>query len=152
MMATVELPDPQATAAFGRQLGERLFAGAVVSLVGPLGAGKTYLCRAIAEGLQVPDPRIVTSPTFVLAQEYEGGRLPVYHLDAYRLRGDAEFAESGAADYFEGTGVCLVEWGDRIPGCLPADHLRIELSATGPNSRRATLAGTGPSHSALLTG
>src|SRR5262249_55375085 len=82
---TVELPDEAATEAFGRGLGGRLFAGAVVALVGPLGAGKTRLARAVAEGLGVAG-RAVSSPTFVLVQEYRG-RLPVYHFDAYRLRG-----------------------------------------------------------------
>src|SRR5262245_66650234 len=82
----LDLPTPDATAAFGRRLAELLFQGAVVALIGPLGAGKTQLVRAIAEGLGVADSRIVSSPTFVLIQEY-AGRLPIYHFDAYRLRG-----------------------------------------------------------------
>jgi tRNA threonylcarbamoyladenosine biosynthesis protein TsaE len=146
----VDLPDPAATFEFGRRLGEHLFAGAVVALVGPLGAGKTYLSRSIAEGLGVPDSRVVTSPTFVLVQEYEGGRLPIYHFDAYRLAGDAEFAELGAEEYFAGRGVCLVEWADRVPGCLPDDYLRVELTVAGPNARRARLQATGPRHIVLL--
>ena len=149
-MVCIDLPNPVATLEFGRRLGQRLFAGATVALVGQLGAGKTFLSRAIAEGLGVPDSQIVTSPTFVLAQEYEGGRLPVYHLDVYRLPGEAAFAESGAADYFDGAGVCLVEWADRIPGALPGDHLRIELTATAPESRRVTLSATGPRHASLM--
>jgi tRNA threonylcarbamoyladenosine biosynthesis protein TsaE len=150
MSVSFDLPSPAATQEFGRRLGERLFSGAVVALVGQLGAGKTFLCRAIASGLGVPDTRIVTSPTFVLAQEYEGGRLPVYHLDVYRLPGESEFVASGAGEYFEGDGVCLIEWADRIRGALPGDHLRIELVATGPEERRATLSATGPRHAALL--
>src|SRR5437870_2864064 len=97
---TLDLPDLAATEAFGRRLGPLLFPGAVVALVGPLGAGKTHLVRAIAEGLGIADSRVVTSPTFVLIQEYRA-RLPVYHFDAYRLRGAGEFADLGAHEYFE---------------------------------------------------
>src|SRR5688572_7220392 len=106
------------TEAFGRRLGRLLFPGAVVALVGPLGAGKTHLVRAIAEGLGISDSRLVSSPTFVLIQEYEA-RLPIYHFDAYRLASEAEFADLGVQEYFEGCGVCLVEWADRVKGCLP---------------------------------
>ncbi len=112
-MRTIDLPDLAATEAFGRRLGGLLFPGAVVALIGPLGAGKTHLVRAVAAGLGVPDPRVVTSPTFVLIQEY-AGRLPVYHFDAYRLRGENDFSDLGAHEYFEGEGVCLVEWADRV--------------------------------------
>lgn len=146
---TIDLPDLAATTALGRRLGQRLFAGAVVALVGPLGAGKTHLVRALAEGLGVADSRCVTSPTFVLIQEYPG-RLPIYHFDTYRLAGEAAFAELGAGEYLEGDGVCLVEWADRVPGCLPADHLRVELELTGPTSRRARLEATGPRHAVLV--
>jgi tRNA threonylcarbamoyladenosine biosynthesis protein TsaE len=146
----VDLPDPAATRELGRRLGKLLFPGAVVALVGQLGAGKTFLCRAIAEGVDVPDCRVVTSPTFVLIQEYEGGRLAVYHFDAYRLAGEGEFAELGPAEYFEGRGVSLVEWADRVPGCLPADHLWLELDVTGPSSRRAIAEATGLRHTSLL--
>jgi tRNA threonylcarbamoyladenosine biosynthesis protein TsaE len=142
---TVDLPDLAATEALGRRLGALLFPGAVVALVGPLGAGKTHLARAIALGAGVPDGRVVTSPTFVLIQEYRG-RLPVYHFDAYRLRGEGEFFDLGAHEYLEGDGVCLVEWADRVPGCLPSDHLRVTLEVTGESSRRATFEARGPAH------
>src|SRR6266852_1307540 len=108
----LDAADLAATEAFGRRLGAALFPNAVVALIGPLGAGKTYLVRAIAEGLAIADSRVVTSPTFVLIQEYSA-RLPIYHFDAYRLRGAAEFADLGAHEYFQGDGVCLVEWADR---------------------------------------
>jgi tRNA threonylcarbamoyladenosine biosynthesis protein TsaE len=139
---TVDLPDLAATQAFGRRLGGLLFPGAVVALVGQLGAGKTHLVRAVAEGLGLADGRVVSSPTFVLIQEYPA-RLPVYHFDAYRLRGEAEFAELGAHEYFEGDGVCLVEWADRVRGALPPEHLRITLTVTGERSRRAEVEATG---------
>jgi tRNA threonylcarbamoyladenosine biosynthesis protein TsaE len=147
----LDLPDLAATEAFGRRLGRRLGPGTVVALVGPLGAGKTHLARAIALGLDVPDGRVVTSPTFVLVQEYRG-RLPVYHFDAYRLRTEAEFADLGAHEYFEGDGVCLVEWADRVPGCLPPDHLRVTLAVTGETSRRAVVEAVGQGGEAVPDG
>lgn len=146
---TLDLPTLDATDAFGRRLGSLLFPGAVVALVGTLGAGKTHLVRAIALGLGLHDPRVVSSPTFVLIQEYPA-RLPVYHFDAYRLRGDAEFADLGVHEYLDGDGVCLIEWADRVPGCLPPEHLRVELRVTGETSRRALLTASGPAYEALL--
>ncbi|HTU17064.1 MAG TPA: tRNA (adenosine(37)-N6)-threonylcarbamoyltransferase complex ATPase subunit type 1 TsaE [Gemmataceae bacterium] len=148
-MRIVDLPDLAATQAFGRQLGQRLWPGSVVALVGELGAGKTQLARAIAEGIGIPDSRVVTSPTFVLVQEY-AARLPIYHFDAYRLHREAEFADLGVHEYFEGEGVCLVEWADRVSGCLPAEHLHIALSVTGPTSRRAVIKGRGSAYEQLL--
>jgi tRNA threonylcarbamoyladenosine biosynthesis protein TsaE len=146
---TLDLPDPAATEAFGRRMGRLLFPGAVVALVGPLGAGKTHLTRAVAEGLGIADSRAVSSPTFVLIQEYRA-RLPVYHFDAYRLRGEGEFFDLGAHEYLEGDGVCLIEWADRVPGCLPAEHLRVELAVTGEASRRAAVTGYGERYEALV--
>ncbi|HKI34814.1 MAG TPA: tRNA (adenosine(37)-N6)-threonylcarbamoyltransferase complex ATPase subunit type 1 TsaE [Gemmataceae bacterium] len=148
---TLDLPDLAATETFGRRLGRLLFPGAVVALVGPLGAGKTHLTRAVAEGLGIADSRVVSSPTFVLIQEYRA-RLPVYHFDAYRLRGEGEFFDLGAHEYLEGDGVCLVEWADRVPRCLPAEHLRVELAVTGETSRRASVSGLGERYEALVRG
>ena len=145
----IDLPDLAATEAFGRRLATLLFPGAVVALVGQLGAGKTHLVRAVAEGLGVADSRVVTSPTFVLIQEY-AARLPIYHFDAYRLRGDAEFAELGAHEYFGGDGVCLIEWADRVPGCLPEEYLRATLEVTGETSRRLTLKAVGERYRELV--
>src|SRR4029077_18849360 len=139
---TLEFAGAEATTAFGRRLGGLLFPGALVALVGPLGAGKTHFVRAVAEGLGIADSRLVSSSTFVLIQEYRG-RLPIYHFDAYRLRGEGDFFDLGAHEYLEGNGVCLVEWADRVPACLPEEHLRIELTVTGEMSRRATITGWG---------
>jgi tRNA threonylcarbamoyladenosine biosynthesis protein TsaE len=138
----IGLPDPTATNALGHRLGALLFPGAVVGLVGTLGAGKTQLVRAVAEGLGIADSRRVSSPTFVLIQEYDA-RLPIYHFDAYRLRGARELFDLGVHEYLEGRGVCLVEWADRVPECLPVEQLRIELEVTGATSRRAIVTGRG---------
>ena len=148
-MTTIDLPDPAATQALGVRLGRLLFPGAIVALVGQLGAGKTSLVRAIADGLGVPDGRTVTSPTFLLIQEYEG-RLPVYHFDVYRLAGAAPFADLGAHEYLEGDGVCLIEWADKVGGQLPAQRLSITLEVTGEHSRRATLQPHGERYERLV--
>jgi tRNA threonylcarbamoyladenosine biosynthesis protein TsaE len=145
----VELPDPAATRAFGRRIGQRLWPGAVVALIGPLGAGKTHLARAIAEGLDIAESRVVTSPTFVLVQEYSA-RLPIYHFDAYRLNTEAEFADLGAHEYFESGGVSLIEWADRVPDCLPAEHLRVRLTVRGETARQAEVEGRGKPYEKLV--
>lgn len=150
-MRIIELADLAATQAFGRRLGQRFGPGTVVALVGELGAGKTHLVRAIAEGLGIADSRIVTSPTFVLVQEYPA-RLPIYHFDAYRLNAESEFADLGIHEYFESDGVCLIEWADRVSGCLPAEHLRITLQATGETARRAVMEGRGDDYEKLVEG
>ncbi|MFL5245416.1 MAG: tRNA (adenosine(37)-N6)-threonylcarbamoyltransferase complex ATPase subunit type 1 TsaE [Gemmataceae bacterium] len=146
---TSVLPSLDSTMGLGRLLGARLFPGSVVALVGPLGAGKTHFVRAIAEGLEVEDSRLVTSPTFVLIQEYKG-RLPIYHFDAYRLQGEAEFLELGAHEYLANDGVCLIEWADRVEKCLPQEHLRIDFSITGETSRTATLQAIGEPYTKIL--
>ena len=116
----IDVPDLAGTTSSAADWAQSLFPGAVVALVGPLGAGKTHLVRAIAEGLGIRDSRVVSSPTFVLIQEYDA-RLPIYHFDAYRLK-PAEFADLGAHEYFQGEGVCLVEWADRVGEQLPSEH------------------------------
>lgn len=145
----LHFPDPAATQRFGRRLGQALFPGAVVGLIGQLGAGKTYLVRAVAEGLGVADSRVVGSPTFVLIQEYQG-RLPLYHFDTYRLKSPGEFADLGVHEYFEDQGVCMIEWADRVPDLLPSERLDIRLEVVGDTARRATLEAHGLAYERLL--
>jgi tRNA threonylcarbamoyladenosine biosynthesis protein TsaE len=149
MQQTIDIADLSQTEAFGHRLGALLFPGAVVALVGQLGAGKTHLTRAVAEGLDVKNPAAVNSPTFVLIQEYPA-RLPIYHFDAYRLSGSREFAELGVDEYFRGNGVCLVEWADKVPAAMPAEHLRIEIEIVDANRRRFHLSATGERYVKLL--
>jgi tRNA threonylcarbamoyladenosine biosynthesis protein TsaE len=146
---TFDLPNLKATEDFGWRLGKHLFPGAVVALNGPLGAGKTLLTRATALGLGIPDERMVTSPTFMLIQEYQG-RLPIYHFDLYRLSKGVDFLDLGAAEYLEGQGVCLIEWADKFPECLPVEHLDITLEPRGEESRRAQIVGHGDRYAALV--
>lgn len=146
---TLHIADEAAMARLGQGLGAKLFPGAVVALVGPLGAGKTFLARAIAEGLGIDDARQVVSPTFVLHQIY-AARLPIHHFDAYRLKSPLEFIDLGGLERFEEEGVCLAEWADRLGSLLPKDHLRIEIEPLADGSRRATLSATGPRHRKLI--
>jgi tRNA threonylcarbamoyladenosine biosynthesis protein TsaE len=145
-----DLGDLDATRAFGHRLGELLFPGAVIGLTGPLGAGKTQLTRAVAEGLGIKDSRIVTSPTFVLIQEYEA-RLPIYHFDAYRLPGERAFRDLGVHEYFDGAGVCLVEWADKVADSLPEERLDIALEVTGETSRKVHVAARGDKYVQLVS-
>jgi tRNA threonylcarbamoyladenosine biosynthesis protein TsaE len=149
-MCIIDIANLAATEAFGGRLAGLLFPGAVVALVGPLGAGKTHLTRAIAFGLGIARPGQVTSPTFVLIQEYEG-RLPIYHFDAYRLKSEAEFADLGVHEYFQAQGVCLVEWADKVAGCLPAELLTIQIVVTGEESRRLEIEGRGARYQKIVT-
>ncbi len=129
------------TEALGKRLAAALEPGTVVALVGNLGAGKTRLVRSVAAAAGV-DSRQVTSPTFVLVQEYEG-EWPIYHFDTYRLASSGAFEDLGVDEYFAGAGVCFVEWADRVADVLPADHLRIEIETTAETGRRFRLTATG---------
>lgn len=120
----------------------------VMALVGPLGAGKTQLVRAIAVGFGV-DRREVSSPTYVLVQQYPAP-LRVTHFDAYRLRDVREFEELGVEEYFAGEGICLVEWADRVVEVLPEEHLTVEIEIAGPHSRRFRFAARGRCYEELL--
>lgn len=122
------------TAAFGAALAQCLPDGSVVALCGTLGAGKTRLVQAIAQASGV-DRQTVTSPTFVLVQEYHGRRR-IYHIDAYRLRDEEEFLDLGPEEFFESDGLTLIEWADRVIDCLPREYLEIQIDVTGPESRR----------------
>jgi tRNA threonylcarbamoyladenosine biosynthesis protein TsaE len=144
----IELQDLPATEAFGRRLGELLFPNSVVALIGPLGAGKTHLSRAIAEGLGIINPAAVTSPTFTLVHEYRA-RLPIFHFDAYRLNGPGEFLDLGVSEYYEAGGVCLIEWADKVEAALPTERLTIRLTPVDEHRRRAEVVGVGEQYTAL---
>ena len=120
------------TRSVGAALGRTAAAGDVILLVGPLGAGKTCLAQGIARGLGIEEN--VVSPTFVLLREYQG-RLPLYHLDFYRLDTVEEVASLGLEDYLFGSGVCVVEWADRGMSVLPRKNLLIEMEHVAPSRR-----------------
>src|SRR5882672_9999580 len=137
------------TERLGAALASALPAGTVVGLIGPLGAGKTRLVQAVATALGVPKGS-VTSPTFVLVNEYAGGRLPVYHFDTYRLKDDDDFVNLGPEEYFDSAGLTFVEWADRVATLLPADRLEITIEVTSETERHITLRGTSPKSEAIV--
>ena len=149
---TVETRLPEETLDLGRRIGRSAQPGDVLALVGELGSGKTVLAKGIAEGLGAATAREVTSPTFVLCREYLDGRIPLYHFDAYRLRGAADLEAIGSADVFGGDGLSVVEWADRAPQALPPDHLEIMLEVIGDETRRLTFTARGPQAERLLGG
>lgn len=129
-------PSPEATHAVARALSSVLEEGGlVIALHGPLGAGKTGFVKGLAEGLGL-DPGLVTSPTFVIANEYppseRGVRL--VHLDLYRLERATELESAGFLDVLDAQSVVVIEWADRMPEALPADRLEIELSPPSPGA------------------
>lgn len=107
-------------------------AGTVIALDGDLGAGKTRFSQSVARALGVQG--VVNSPTFTIIKEYEGERLPFYHMDVYRIS-ESEAEELGLDDYFYGDGVTLVEWAEIIGRLLPPDHLAIRIRNTGERER-----------------
>lgn len=129
------------TERLGAALADVLPPSTVIALIGPLGAGKTRLVQAVATALGVPPGR-VTSPTFVLVNEYSGGRMPVYHFDTYRLKDDDEFLNLGPDEYFDSAGLTFVEWADRVESLLPADRIEISIDPVGESTRRFAIRGT----------
>ena len=116
---------PEDTFALGQALGQMAAPGEIYTLDGDLGTGKTVLTQGLAAGLGITEH--VNSPTFTIVQEYEGGRLPLYHFDVYRIGNVEEMDEIGYEDYFYGNGVCLIEWADLIREILPLNCIRIRI-------------------------
>ena len=113
----IKIKNEKETENFGRRLCESLSAGDVVAMVGDLGTGKTTLTGYIARGLGIKET--VSSPTFTIIKEYNSGRLPLYHFDVYRIGDPEELFNIGADEYFDGDGVCVVEWADLVSEELP---------------------------------
>lgn len=137
---SIVCPDPDATSALGRALGAVAEAGDLICLWGDLGAGKTHLAKAIGVGLGVA--ATITSPSFILMAEYEG-RLPLFHMDLYRLADAADALAGGLIDDRQTTGLTLVEWPERLTDALPDDRLDVVIDGSGDEPRHLTLrAGT----------
>jgi tRNA threonylcarbamoyladenosine biosynthesis protein TsaE len=138
---------PEETQALGKRLGKIAAAGDVILLVGTLGAGKTCLTQGIAWGLGSDD--YAASPSFVLVRELYG-RLPLYHVDFYRLENLEEIAELGLDEYFYGKGVTVVEWAEKAPALLPPEHLLIEMEYVSDNERRLKIRARGKRYRKVL--
>ena len=122
----------------GRQIGESCKPGSVISLRGSLGAGKTVLTRGVARSLGIEEA--IVSPTFTLLQEYQG-RLPMYHMDLYRITSEEDFQMIGGEDMLYSDGICLIEWSEVINDMLPKQTLFIQIQVNPDQSRTVTLTG-----------
>ena len=122
----ITLTSEEETIRHGERLGATLRSGDILALPGDLGAGKTHLTKGIVRGVGCDAE--VSSPTFSLVHEYQGGRLPIFHFDLYRLDDPSELIGIGWEDYLEADGVCVVEWADKFPGALPRGTRWFRLS------------------------
>ena len=123
------------TEALAARLAQTLRGGACIALNGDLGAGKTQFVRGVVRGVGA-NPATVSSPTFVLLHVYDGGRLTVYHLDAYRVAGPEDFELIGFTELLEQGGVVVVEWAKRIESLLPANRISVNIESIGESERR----------------
>ena len=135
-MATFISHSPEETAALGEQWGRAARPGWVIGLSGDLGAGKTQLVKGLARGLGIAAR--VQSPTFALVNEYREGRLPLFHLDLYRLETQAQILGAGLDDYWQPDGVAVIEWCERWQGGRPVFFREVRIEQTGENERRIT--------------
>ena len=138
---------PEQTKRFGFGIGELALPGDTFLLDGDLGAGKTCLTQGIAWGLGIKE--YATSPSFIVVRELYG-RLPLYHIDLYRLEHIAEIAELGLDDYIYGNGVCVVEWAEKALSLLPIEHLRIQISYLSDDERSFQLKPNGKRYREIL--
>ena len=127
------------TERLGREMAEKAGPGEIYALDGDLGAGKTVFAKGFAKGLGIEES--INSPTFTILQVYEEGRLPLYHFDVYRIEDPLEMAEIGYEEYFDGSGVCLVEWASLIEEILPKETVHITMTRCEgeDNSRLITI-------------
>ena len=132
---------PSETEALGESLAGQLEPGTVIAFTGDLGAGKTAFVRGLARGLGVQER--VTSPTFTIVNEYEGGRLPLFHFDMYRLGSADELFDIGWEDYLARRGVCAVEWSENVSDALDSDCLRVDIRRGENDGQRIITIGGG---------
>jgi tRNA threonylcarbamoyladenosine biosynthesis protein TsaE len=129
----IETASAQETVALGQKIGRSLKPHDILALYGTLGAGKTTIIQGIAQGLGVKD--YVTSPTFILINEYKG-KYPFYHVDLYRLENIDEIEDLGILEYFEKDGVVVIEWAEKMESLLPENTKRIKIESIDENRRR----------------
>lgn len=128
----------------GEKLGSLAMPGQVITLSGDLGVGKTVFAKGFARGLGIDEP--ITSPTFTILQEYNTGKIPLYHFDVYRVADPEEMYEVGFDDYIYGNGVCLIEWAELINDILPRNIISINIMKDDlklPEHRRIEISGLG---------
>jgi len=124
---------PEETQALGEKIGKMLKRGDVIALIGDLGTGKTCLTQGIARGVGIARNEIVSSPSYILINEYNG-TVPIYHIDLYRLENSEEIAELGLSEYVEGDGICIIEWAERMADALPDSCIKIHITLADANA------------------
>ncbi len=144
---TIVCPDPAATSRLGAALAEVAGPGDLICLWGELGAGKTHLAKAFGAALGVID--VIVSPSFVLMAEYQG-RLPLFHLDPYRLADAADALAGGLIDDRQGVGVTLLEWPERLGEALPESRLDVRIEGAGDDPRTIVLVAGSPAYRRYL--
>ena len=125
---------PAETQALGEKLGKTLKPGDIIALIGDLGTGKTCLTQGIARGVGIAPGEVVSSPSYILINEYNG-KIPIYHVDLYRLETAAEITDLGLSEYIEGDGICIIEWAERITDGLPDTYIKIYITWEDENTR-----------------
>ena len=149
MKAKFQTKSVSETIRIGKSIGRLLLPGDVIALVGELGTGKTQFIKGLAAGVGVEKPTYVSSPSFTLINEY-AGKVPFYHIDLFRLKGEREAEELGLEEYLGGEGVTAIEWADRIPSFLPKEMLFIRMVYTGKNTRSLEIIGQGKHYKELV--
>lgn len=134
---------PEETGALGERLAGELEPGACLALIGELGAGKTTLIKGLARGLGIPEEEVL-SPTFILVREHRTGRLPLFHVDAYRLSKPEELQEIGLEEYLLSEGITVIEWADRVREIIPPSCLEVKLEILSENERKISISPTEP--------
>ncbi|MBC6308937.1 tRNA (adenosine(37)-N6)-threonylcarbamoyltransferase complex ATPase subunit type 1 TsaE [Listeria sp. FSL L7-1582] len=147
MKYTIETIKESNTREVAKKIGLKMQAGDVILLEGDLGAGKTTFTKGLAEGLDIP--QMVKSPTFTIVREYTKGRIPLYHMDVYRLENAED--DLGLDEYFQGDGVSVVEWAHFIEQDLPAEYIRITLKHLTENTRAMEIEPVGTRYEALCS-
>ncbi|MEW5768253.1 MAG: tRNA (adenosine(37)-N6)-threonylcarbamoyltransferase complex ATPase subunit type 1 TsaE [bacterium] len=138
---------PEETRKLGEEIGKRLERGDIISLSGELGTGKTCFAQGIGRGLGITEG--IRSPTFIIINEYQG-RLPLYHIDLYRLEGSSRIYELGYEEYLYGEGVCVIEWGEKINELLPPEHLSVNFTWMNDTQRQIQFFSSGKRFQGLL--
>ncbi|HTZ11113.1 MAG TPA: tRNA (adenosine(37)-N6)-threonylcarbamoyltransferase complex ATPase subunit type 1 TsaE [Candidatus Margulisiibacteriota bacterium] len=137
------------TLKIGKAIAAQLKGSEIICLFGEFGSGKTILTKGIAKGLDITKEAVL-SPSFVLIREHPGGRLPLYHFDLYRLKGEADIALLGYEEYLYGKGISVIEWAERLNKLLPREYLKVELFIRGKNERRIKFSAFGPQYDVVL--
>ena len=148
MKKTFTTNNPEETKCLGEKTGRFLKEGDVVALIGNLGVGKTVIANGLCAGLGVNEDYI-TSPTYTIINQYDG-KIPVYHIDLYRLNDSKELYNLGWDEYIYGNGACIIEWADKAGERLPEEYLMVNIEVIGQEKRKITLQEKGTSYKSLL--